>query len=482
MRAPHPPFSRAYADTSQVIAVTEGVESLLDTTTALVRYCTRCAARVATDNSSSMCSACARSAQTGPGGSPQLDRSFWETDLMRDALASQDMGVVVAAYRRHPRHGRRALAQSLVAGWLGITQGQLSRIESGRNKIRDIDRLRDYASVLHIPHELLWFATADPSPSRERRPKPMNLPGGVPRPATSHATDAALADSLLATLRQYSTTDNMTGPAPMLPLAEAQATFINSLLADAGPSRKQLLYVGARFAEFIGWLNQDSGNIRAAMTWSNRALDMATEIKRPGLISYILMRKSNIAFDAGRPDVVLELARAAAEVPGELTSRMRALAARQEAHAHALLGDQDACAHALDRAFELATAPTQDTDIARYCTPSYIEMEAAHCWVELEKPERALGALQQGLAEWRPEFRRDLGLGLARFAVAHARTGEPDDALDIAMEAVRILSETGSVRTAKQLYRASSILHTTGARSEGADLRHSLQTTLRLRG
>ncbi|MGI5190348.1 helix-turn-helix domain-containing protein [Promicromonospora sp. CA-289599] len=452
------------------------------TTTALARYCTCCAARIAADNPSSMCSACARPGKASTDGAPQLDRSFWETDLMRDALASQDMGVVVAAYRRHPHHGRRSLAQSLVAAWLGITQGQLSRIESGRNKIRDIDRLRDYASALHIPHELLWFAAADPSPTRERRARPINLPGGVPRPGTSHATDAVLADSLLATLRQYSTTDNMTGPAPMLPLAEAQATFINSLLADAGPSRKQLLYVGARFAEFIGWLNQDSGNIRSAMAWSNRALDMATETKRPGLISYVLMRKSNIAFDAGRPDLVLELARAAVEVPGELTSRMRALAARQEAHAHALFGDQDACARALDRAFELAAVPAQERDIARYCTPSYIEMEAAHCWVELGKPEKALGALQQGLAEWRPEFRRDLGLGLARFAVAHARTGQADDALDIATESIRIVSETGSVRTAKQLYRASSILNTSGARSEGADLRHSLQATLRLRG
>jgi hypothetical protein len=58
-------------------------------------------------------------------------------------------------------------------------------------------------------------------------------------------------------------------------------------------------------------------------------------------------------------------------------------------------------------------------------------IEAAHCWVELGQPDRALGVLQQGLMQWRPEFRRDLGLGLARFAVAHARTGAVDDALNL---------------------------------------------------
>ncbi|WP_460749043.1 helix-turn-helix domain-containing protein [Myceligenerans cantabricum] len=400
---------------------------------------------------------------------------------MRDALSTQDMGVVVAAYRRHPQHGHRALAQTRVARWLGITQGQLSRIESGVNKVSDLDRLRSYAQALKIPAELLWFAPADPAPlSRTKRP--ISLPGGVRRPSTTGTRDAALADSLLATLLQYSTTDNMTGPRPMLPLAETQAAFIDSLLETAAePARGYLLYVGARFSEFLGWLHQDDGNLRAAMRWSNRALDLATEVKRPDLISYVLMRKSNIAQDAGRPDMVLNFARAAVQNTAHISSRMHALAARQEAHAHAALGDWAACAAALDAARELAADPADDRDIARYCTSEYIEMEAAHCWVELGQPDRALGVLQQGLVQWRPEFRRDLGLGLARFAVAHARTGAVDDALDIAQESLQIAAGTHSARTVRELYRASEILQESGARIAGADLRHVLNTTLNLR-
>lgn len=454
---------------------------MVPTPGAQARYCAGCATRIAADNPSHLCSACARPGATRTVGAPRLERSFWESDLMRDALASQDMGTVVAAYRRHPVHGRRALAQALVADWLGITQGQLSRIESGRNKVRDLDRLRTYAATLQIPPSLLWFETDQP-PTPARRPRAVTLPGGVPRPSLTGATDSAMTKSLLTTLRQYSTADNVYGPASMLPLAGAQMSFIDSLLPTAtGTERTRLLYVGARFAEFTGWLNQDSGDLRAAMTWSDRALDMAREARNPAMVSYVLMRKSHIALDAGRPDLVLALAQAAVEVPGDLTPRMRALSARQEAHAHAMFGDQDACVRSLDRAFELAAEPAEERDIARYGTPNYIEMEAAHCWVELGKPDKALDILQQGLIEWKPDFRRDLGMGLARFAIAHARTGAPDDALDIALESIRIAGDTGSARTTKQLFRASSILEKSGAHNAGADLRHTLQNTLRQR-
>ncbi|MBL0886202.1 helix-turn-helix domain-containing protein [Myceligenerans indicum] len=443
------------------------------------RYCTGCATRLATDNTSPTCAGCSR--RGGGEGAPEQSRAFWETDLMRDALSTQNMGVVVAAYRRHPQHGHRALAQTRVARWLGITQGQLSRIESGVNKVTDLDRLRTYAQALKIPAGLLWFAPADPAPPGRAR-RPISLPGGVRRPSTAGQADVALAESLLATLRQFSTTDNMTGPRPMLPLAENQAAFIDSLLETASkPARGRLLYVGARFSEFLGWLHQDDGNLRAAMRWSNRALDLATEIRRPDLISYIQMRKSNIAQDAGRPDMVLDLARAAVQNTAHISPRMHALAARQEAHAHAALGDWAACAAALDVARELAADPTGDRDIAQYCTSEYIEMEAAHCWVELGKPDRALGVLQQGLVQWRPEYRRDLGLGLARFAVAHARTGAVDDALDIAHESLQIAAGTRSARTVRQLYRTSETLQASGARAAGTDLRHVLNTTLNLR-
>lgn len=399
---------------------------------------------------------------------------------MRDALASKDMGVVVRAYRRHPAHGRKPLPQADLARWLGITQGQLSRIEAGRNRVRDLDKLVRYATRLHIPADLLWFDVGDAEPELPRMTGVIRLPGGPAVPAATARTEPVLAESLLITLRQYATTDNLTGPHSLLPIAAQQMTFVEHLLAGSlGRTHSHLLYVAARFAEFTGWLHQDTGDLRAAMQWSNNALDLAQESGDPHLVSYIRMRKSNIASDARKPDLAIAFARAALQNPGPLTPRLKAVALRQEAHGYALLRNYEACSRALDHAFQhAADAPDDDADIARYCTPSYVEMEAAHCWVELGKPDKALATLQQGLADWRPDFRRDLGLCLARLAVAHAGTGQPDDALTVAQHSLVIAAETRSHRTARQLHRASELLGATGAGDHARHLRHTLRTTL----
>src|SRR5262249_6103646 len=102
------------------------------------------------------CQTKARDLLVGP---PEVPAAFWTTDHMRDALSNWHMGQVIAAYRNHPYHGR-PLSQELVAGWVGITQAQLSRIENGP-PIKDLDRLIQWAQTLGIPSHLLWFKLPD---------------------------------------------------------------------------------------------------------------------------------------------------------------------------------------------------------------------------------------------------------------------------------------------------------------------------------
>ncbi|HKR48132.1 MAG TPA: helix-turn-helix transcriptional regulator [Pseudonocardiaceae bacterium] len=75
---------------------------------------------------------------------------------MRAAFASRHMGRVIRAYRRHPFHGRQPLPQDVVACWIGVTQGQLSRIENGPTIVH-LDRLMHWARILRIPSSCLWF-------------------------------------------------------------------------------------------------------------------------------------------------------------------------------------------------------------------------------------------------------------------------------------------------------------------------------------
>jgi hypothetical protein len=113
-----------------------------------VRYC-RCGARLARDNPQGRCGPCGQKAREVALGAPQVPAEFWETEQMRAALDSRHMGRVCYAYRHHRFHDPGPLSQELVAGWFGITQAQLSRIENGP-LMCDFDKLIYWARTLRF--------------------------------------------------------------------------------------------------------------------------------------------------------------------------------------------------------------------------------------------------------------------------------------------------------------------------------------------
>lgn len=122
---------------------------------AIDRYCPSCGVRLARDNTDVYCSVCQKKAHQATLRPPGVPADFWETDLMRDALASRHMGKVIAAYRNHPFHVH-PLPQRVVGGWVRITQAQLSRLEQGP-PIKHLDKLTVWAQTLGIPEQKLWF-------------------------------------------------------------------------------------------------------------------------------------------------------------------------------------------------------------------------------------------------------------------------------------------------------------------------------------
>lgn len=417
------------------------------------RYCRGCGCRIARDNRAAWCSPCQHREFEHTARAPRQPEAFWETDHIRDALASRDIGVVVCAYRHHPAHGPRPLTQARMAGWLGITQPHLSRIESGHNQIRDLDKLERYARRLRVPAYLLWFTIDEQEEQPQHTAGTVELPGGLDIAVAVVPTGPALAAHLRGSLRHYVAMDNLTGPRPLLAVVAQQIAFIEQLLANAtGSDRADPLDAAARFTEFAGWLHQDAGDLRAAMHWTNAALDYAHEVGDARMVCYVLMRKSNIASDAGRPDQAMAFAEAGLAEPRHLTPHLRAVLLRQQAHAFALRREHAACARCLGMALDCALRD-DDFELVGYCTPGYIEMEAANCWVELGRPRRAIDTLQRGLCSWQPEFRRDLGLGLARLGLAYACAGELDHAWAFAQHSLGIATETRSARTTRQLTR-----------------------------
>lgn len=124
------------------------------TSSAEQRYC-ECGTRLARDNPGTSCAACVRQARERLTRPPVVPAEFWDTDRVRDAVQERHLGHLIAAYRRHPFHGG-VIPQATVAAWVGLTQPQLSRIESGPS-VRDLDRLELWARTLGLPTHLRWF-------------------------------------------------------------------------------------------------------------------------------------------------------------------------------------------------------------------------------------------------------------------------------------------------------------------------------------
>jgi tetratricopeptide (TPR) repeat protein/DNA-binding transcriptional regulator YiaG len=280
------------------------------------------------------------------------------------------------------------------------------------------------------------------------------LPADRPR-----CVDPEAAARLHSILIEYARADNLLGPTHLLDLMSLHLDFIGELMAVAsGDVRTELLTVGARYAEFAGWLYQDAGNVRAADYWSDRGLEWATVADNDLLTSYVLMRKSNQASGIGDAARTLDLAQAALRKRDRLTPRVRALALRQEAHGYALAGDAAGCARALEAAAEQAASLEDHGDQERvltgYCTPTYVEMEAADCWMTLGQPDKSIAIFEHGLAAWPADYQRDRGVHLARLAVAHAANHEPEQACAVARQALTIAANTGSGRAIAELRRA----------------------------
>jgi hypothetical protein len=125
-----------------------------------VRFCA-CGTRLASDNPGVRCGACQRGRASDLGGAPVVPAEFWVSDRISAALASRHMGNVIYAFRTHPWHGG-AISQSVVAGWAGVSQGLVSRVESGPQPVDAGARLADFSAdhIAHKPRNTLSFCVA----------------------------------------------------------------------------------------------------------------------------------------------------------------------------------------------------------------------------------------------------------------------------------------------------------------------------------
>ena len=361
-----------------------------------------------------------------------------ELKLLRLARGWSQERLIVELERRAPEVGvhvaaRRSL-RTLVSNW-----------ENGKRfPTRDYQKL--FATIYGVGVDDLF-------------PPEGAVDLGAPLTVETHQQDGVAATPELATylrsvFAEYGRADNLLGSRHLLGVVVAQLAIVEQACAAArGPIRAELLGIGARYAECAGWLHQDSGDLRSAQRWSSRALDYAHELGDPQLTSYVFMRRSNIATDAGDGAASLGFANAALRDAARLTPGLRAIALRQRAHAHALSGEPDDCARAIDDALTEVLKPAGSDDLTAYCTSSYIAMEAGGAWMRLGRPANAIPIYEDGLRHWPSGFERDRGLCLSRLSVAYADSGQVEQAAITGRQAAGVVATASSARAVMQLRR-----------------------------
>ncbi|WP_165956761.1 helix-turn-helix domain-containing protein [Kribbella antibiotica] len=286
--------------------------------------------------------------------------------------------------------------------------------------------------------------------------------------------DRTIVEHFTRQLETCAGQDGDNGPKSALPTVLGLIGAIESGVRKVKPAvRDELLAVGARCAEFAGWLYRDSGAIELGDYWRDRAMEWAQAGGDREMQGYVLLKKSQAAWDQRDAVRMLMLARAAEDRAWRLPARVRAEAAQQRARGHAMLGDSVDLVHRqLDKAHALliGEAESTSTQVSPHYRSALLQIQTAMCYQVAGRPQEAASIYREHLTS--ASFsRRDYGYFASLGASASALANEPDDAARLAMTAHRIATATHSVRTANEVVRVVRQLDRWAARPAVRELR-----------
>jgi hypothetical protein len=252
---------------------------------------------------------------------------------------------------------------------------------------------------------------------------------------------------------QYRQLGQVTGPELLVPTLVAQTHALQELAKAASPqARKQLLILGSRYAEYVGWLIQETGNDLAALWWTRRAVDLAAAGGDSGFATYGLVRHALVTLYRDDAEQTVQLARQAQT--GSVSPRIRGLAVLREAQGHALAADYNACMAALDRASTLldhAVAEAGQPVIGTKNLSDPAEMIKGWCLYDLGRPHAAAQVIDRQLATVPAQAARTTVRYGTRRALAYAATGEVEHACRLTAEMLDSATRLDSATIAKDL-------------------------------
>ena len=229
---------------------------------------------------------------------------------------------------------------------------------------------------------------------------------------------------------QYRQIGQVTAPGFLLPVLIAQTHALQGLSMSAAPQMRQgLLILGSRYAEYVGWLAQETGNEQAALWWTRRAVDLATEGGDHHFAMYGLVRHALVTLYRDDAEQTIALAKRAQT--SKTSMRIRGLAAQREAQGHALVGDYGACMRSLDHAQGLLARHEADSDMPILGTTNLAdpaEMVRGWCLYDLGRPRLAAEVIDRQMSQVPQQALRTRVRYGVRRALAYAAAGDVDHA------------------------------------------------------
>jgi len=463
------------------------------------RYC-RCGTRLARDHTGELCSPCEKRLAALRTEPPRLSPEFWETEQFRDAFAAQHIGQVSRAFRKHPRHvalyGKGGMPQGNVAGWINLTQAQISRIENGA-PVRHLDNLAHWATTLRIPEHLLWFTlpgdrahVAEPLPAQAAA-VPMELSFAVEpsRPPLIFSAAFPGGHTDASAMQAFRATDRQVGGGHLY------ATVVNYLHSEVAPrlfgtdqgSDGQLLYNGAAaLTEMAGWMAHDAGRDGSARQHLDRALDLVRVGGDCQLGAHILASMSHLAHHVDQPEGAIRLAqrgRQALQRGGlshpELEARLLAMQAR----GFAALRKPRECTQLLVQA-ETTLAISHAEEPSPWVSgfdEGALASESARCMRQLGDLSEAQRQAERIIALRPSDRTRSRAFGQLILVTVLVSQGKPAEACGIAQQVLDATQSLGSYLVIQQLLDLKQLFEPHRASKVVADFLVCLGEALRER-
>jgi tetratricopeptide (TPR) repeat protein len=427
---------------------------------------------------------------------PIPDRE-WDEPATVAALDQRDAGGLLRLARKYGASQHYLSARAMYVTGESLTQNQISLVATGKSRVEKLEVWERIAAAMDLPDRArvrLGLAPKvyrpgggagghDPAPADiETIRRPLTAlrsqrtvhesgveEGGVPLLSgiftpddeerltrvveEPRRVDAATVEYFRQLLDAHTRADRSLTPADLITaLTPAYETLGRFRRAARPPVRRDLHTLASRYAQLIGRMHYEAGNLTAANSWSDQALLAAHEAEDEQLVAYTLARRASLVGATGDLGQVVDLALAARERVS-FPAHLDAMARRHEAQGHAMAGDADLCFRRLNEAAELLVHGSDGaaTPYASGFSLGFHDVQAAGCYLELGRSADAADILERELPNFRADYVK--AHNLARLAQAYAGMHERDRAAETARSALALARQTGSGRARQALRR-----------------------------